>query len=150
MGYGTAKIPYSEKKGIVDAFLVDTNIVSYLFKGHSLAEAYRPRLEQRTLCIAFITVAGLFCWAEVRHWGARRKQSLGDRIRRDYLILPQRLDIAEHYALIAGLRRSKGKPISVEDALIAASALAFGLPLATHNPKDFEGIPGLVILTEHS
>jgi tRNA(fMet)-specific endonuclease VapC len=33
----------------------------------------------------------------------------------------------------------------VLDRLIAATAIAHGLPLATRNPKDFSDIPGLVI-----
>lgn len=45
------------------------------------------------------------------------------------------------------LRRSGRKPAArALDALIAATALANGLPLFTCNPADFSGIPGLVVL----
>ncbi len=40
-----------------------------------------------------------------------------------------------------------GKPISVQDAWIAATALRYNLPLVTHNAKDFSNIPGLDVRT---
>lgn len=42
------------------------------------------------------------------------------------------------------LRQSRKR--SLGDALIAATALVFGLELYTHNIKDYEGIPGLVVI----
>jgi hypothetical protein len=46
----------------------------------------------------------------------------------------------------ASLRRSGGKPAArAFDALIAATAIAHGLPLYTCNPDEFAGIDGLVI-----
>jgi predicted nucleic acid-binding protein len=36
----------------------------------------------------------------------------------------------------------------VADAWVAATALAHGIELVTHNPVDFQGIPGLVVITE--
>lgn len=40
-------------------------------------------------------------------------------------------------ALLADLRR-RGRPMSIKDSLIAASALAHDVPLATLNRRDFE------------
>lgn len=37
--------------------------------------------------------------------------------------------------------------MSAEDAWIAATAIHYDLPLATHNPKDFQAIPNLEIIT---
>jgi predicted nucleic acid-binding protein len=36
-----------------------------------------------------------------------------------------------------------GRPISVGDAWIAATALAYNAPLVTHNPDDFLNVPNL-------
>jgi len=41
------------------------------------------------------------------------------------------------------------QPISVDDAWIAATALTFQCPLITHNPKDFFGITGIIIIAEN-
>ena len=53
---------------------------------------------------------------------------------------------ATGYAHIVSLRTRIGRPISVEDAQIAAIALAHGLVLATRNERDFEQIDGLVVV----
>lgn len=53
---------------------------------------------------------------------------------------------ATHYARIVAARTRMGRPVSVEDAQIAAIALAQGLRLATRNTADFEGIEGLRVI----
>jgi predicted nucleic acid-binding protein len=37
--------------------LLDTNIVSYLMRGHTLAAAYQPLLAGETLAVSFATIA---------------------------------------------------------------------------------------------
>ena len=51
-----------------------------------------------------------------------------------------------HYARILARSRASGRPISVEDAQIAAIATANGLTLATRNIRDFEFLDGLKLL----
>ncbi len=53
---------------------------------------------------------------------------------------------AVHYARVVAVRTRAGRPISVEDAQIAAIALTHKLELATRNISDFMGIEGLVVL----
>ncbi|MBM3495562.1 MAG: type II toxin-antitoxin system VapC family toxin [Armatimonadetes bacterium] len=53
---------------------------------------------------------------------------------------------ARHYARLVAARIRSGRPISVEDAQIAAIALAHKMPLATRNTADFEQIGGLEIV----
>jgi tRNA(fMet)-specific endonuclease VapC len=49
-------------------------------------------------------------------------------------------------AVAAAYRRSGRKPSARSfDAMIAATAIANGLPLYTANPSDFEGVEGLVV-----
>lgn len=54
-------------------------------------------------------------------------------------------DSARAFGTVAAwLRKSDRKPAArAFDALIAATAIAHGLPLFTCNPADFQGIPGL-------
>ena len=54
------------------------------------------------------------------------------------------------YARIVTQRTRQGRPITVEDAQIAAIALAHGLILATRNTRDFEEIEGLSLLNPWS
>ena len=44
--------------------MVDTNVVSYLMRGGSLAKRYRPHLQGRLSAIAFVTVGELYFGAE--------------------------------------------------------------------------------------
>jgi predicted nucleic acid-binding protein len=60
--------------------------------------------------------------------------------------LPFDEDAARHYARIVSARTRAGRPISVEDAQIAAIALAHRMPLATRNTTDFELIDGLEVV----
>lgn len=60
--------------------------------------------------------------------------------------LPFDEDAAHHYARIVSVRTQAGRPISVEDAQIAAIALVHQLLLATRNISDFEGIDGLGVV----
>lgn len=53
---------------------------------------------------------------------------------------------ARHYARIVSARTRAGRPISVEDAQIAAIALAQRMLLATRNTTDFELIDGLEVV----
>jgi tRNA(fMet)-specific endonuclease VapC len=46
--------------------LLDTKVVSYLFKGDTRATTYAPLLEGHRLAISFMTVAELFEWAMTR------------------------------------------------------------------------------------
>jgi len=53
---------------------------------------------------------------------------------------------ASYYADVACARRRAGRSVSVEDAQIAAVALAGGLVLATRNVGDFSGIDRLTVV----
>lgn len=127
--------------------LLDTNIVSYIFKRDTRATLYAPHTENRELAIAVMTVAGLFQWAEVRSWGEARKARLERHLDR-YTILPVDIESCRSWASTRALRSARGLPISPQDAWVTATALRYQLPLVTHNPDDFEQIPGLTIITE--
>lgn len=60
--------------------------------------------------------------------------------------LPFDEDAARQYARIVSARTRAGRPISVEDAQIAAIALAHRMLLATRNTTDFELIDGLAVV----
>lgn len=66
-----------------------------------------------------------------------------------FLVLPVDADTALHYARItAGLRaEGKIKGRSKADLWIAASACSNGAELLTKNVRDFDGIPGLRLIT---
>jgi predicted nucleic acid-binding protein len=56
------------------------------------------------------------------------------------------LDTNMQYGQLVARRTRRGRPITVEDAQIAAIALAHGLRLATRNGCDFLDIPDLLLV----
>ena len=66
----------------------------------------------------------------------------------DFHPLPFDVDAARAFGQVAAaLRRAGRKPAArTYDAMIAATAIANGLPLFTCNPSDFEGISGLTVI----
>jgi tRNA(fMet)-specific endonuclease VapC len=127
--------------------ILDTNIVSYLLKKSDFVRPYLSHLSGKLLFLSFISVGELFLWAESAGWGQKRLSQLEERLR-NYVIVPYDHEIARSYARIAAERKRNGRPIDLHDAWIAAFAVRHGVPLVTHNAKDFEGISSLQILTE--
>ena len=55
--------------------------------------------------------------------------------------------VAKAHKIVLGLKR-KSCLIEMEDIMIAATAIAHGLPLATLNRKHFELIEGLILFDD--
>ena len=131
----------------MSVLLIDANIVSFLSKGDGRAGDYAPHLHNRELAIAMMTVAELLQWAEMRRWGTARRQQLETTLSR-YTILPVDIATRRSWAEVRANLSALGRPISPQDAWIAATALRYRLPLVTHNPTDFENIAQLTIISE--
>ncbi len=131
----------------VGQLILDTNIVSYLVRGGALAQAYRPHLQDHLLAISFITVGELYFGAEKGNWGEIRRKAL-EAILRNFVIISYVHEIARCYGRLVAERQRAGKPISLNDAWIGACTVRHDVPLVTHNPKDFESITALQIVTE--
>jgi predicted nucleic acid-binding protein len=126
--------------------LIDTNVLS---------EVRRPSPDVRVLSWleeldedrAFISVVSI---AEIRRGIAlmsdgRRREALAQWLAED---LPQRFDqrvlpvdqpVALAWGDLMGVTKRSGRGLSSMDRLIAATAIAGELALATRNTKDFEG-----------
>jgi tRNA(fMet)-specific endonuclease VapC len=128
----------------VSLLILDTNVVSYFMKGGPLAVAYRELLRGKDLAISFMTVAELYEGAYRAGWNAPKLERL-EAVLSGYAVIPSSPTVCRAWARIREQRRSR--TISVDDAWIAASALAWSAELATHNPADFTGIPELRVLT---
>jgi predicted nucleic acid-binding protein len=71
----------------MNAAIVDTDVVSTLFKGDTRARAYRPHVTGRLLGISFMTLAELERWSLERDWGLKRRLELAQHLTR-YAVLP--------------------------------------------------------------
>ena len=126
--------------------VLDTNIVSYAFRGDSRAALYQPWLEQDPPLISFFTLAELYKWSLERGLGPRRSAAL-EKFIRGLVVLPVDDLLARRWARLVVERKITGRPMELADAWIAATALRHGLPLVTHNRRHFAGIDGLEVIS---
>lgn len=124
--------------------LLDTNAVIALprLRDPSALPA-RPMISAVTL--AELSVGPLV--TDDRDERARRQRHL-QRAEADFEPLPFDADAARAFGQVAAsLRRAGRKPAArTYDAMIAAIAIANGLPLYTTNPRDFGRIEGLAVI----
>ena len=130
-----------------DFVLADTNVVSYLFKKDTRGSVYKPYIEHKLVFIAAQTFAEIELLPLNNKWSRKRHEKLRENLK-NYVFIEASREISVRWAEIQAEARKKGKPVSVGDAWIAATALIYNIPLVTHNPDDFKNISGLKIITE--
>ena len=127
--------------------IVDTDVVSFLLKEDTRAQLYLAHLRDKTLALSFMTVAELYQWAYIRNWGTRKLVRMEEQLDQ-YVIVPFDYKLCKQWATISVERQRLGRPISVQDAWIASTAIIHNAPLVTHNRDDFAHIPGLKVISE--
>jgi hypothetical protein len=137
--------------------LLDTNVLSELMRP-SPDPAVLPWLDGQAadeLWISAVTVAeirlGIALLPDSRRRG-RLAELVEALFHEDFAdrCLPFDAEAAVEYAAIVAARRQRGRPISVEDAQIAAIARSLGLTLATRNTADFANIDQLRVINPWS
>jgi predicted nucleic acid-binding protein len=131
------------------AVVVDTDVVSFAFKHDPRALPFRQHLVGQTLVISFMTLAELRAWPLLRKWGQTSRDRLARHLGRYHVYFADDA-LCQRWAEVTSHARALGRPIEVADAWIAATALLLGVPLVTHNPADYAGVPGLAVLSEAS
>lgn len=127
-----------------DQVVLDTSVVSLLFRNAAQAEFYQDEIAGRRPVISFQTQEEALFGAIKGSWGARRMSQLRRRLDQYELIgvTPELIDICAH---LRSERESAGRQLNNADAWIAATALLLQCPLATTD-GDFEGIPELELI----
>jgi predicted nucleic acid-binding protein len=128
----------------VGAALLDTSVVIGLARGELTADSLSTPPDE--LAVSAVTVAGLHHGVLVASPTvlALRLQTLR-LVEESCAVLPVDVNVAVHYGRIAAdARRLRGRRIALGDGLIAATAVAHGLPLYTRD-DDFEGLPGVSV-----
>lgn len=122
--------------------IIDTSVVIDL-------ERIDPAALPSELAISAVTLAELAAGPHATADPAERarRQDRLQRTEATFQPLPLDGSVARAYGRIYAAVAAAGRQARDRrafDLLIAATALAAGLPLYTHNPADFEGLDGLV------
>jgi tRNA(fMet)-specific endonuclease VapC len=127
-------------------YMLDTNTVSYIFKG--LSPAARKRLAQlgpgEVACISSITEAELWYGLERVGAGILRRRALSSFLER-LKVLPWARDEAAAYGAFRAGQETIGRPLGPLDTQIAAHAIAVGAVLVSSD-RAFQSARGLPCL----
>jgi len=129
------------------AIVVDTDIVSYIFKKDTRSELYEPHLIQVPKFISFMTFAELRRWKFQSNWGKTKSEKF-ENLLSDFGVIYADEELCNLWATITNDGFKKGRPLSTADAWVAAAALMFDVPLITHNRKHFENVESLKFISE--
>jgi predicted nucleic acid-binding protein len=126
--------------------IVDTDVVSFLFKNHPIGQLYGADLAGRAAGVSFMTVAEVERWALQYRWGSQRVHWLRLYFER-FTVVPSSPDLCRKWAEVMVAAQAAGRRIETADAWIAATALLYETPLVTHNGSDYLGVPGLKLIS---
>jgi predicted nucleic acid-binding protein len=115
--------------------ILDTDVASLSIK-NALPPALLRGLLGAQVGITFITLGELSRWALFRNWGPSKVAGLEAWLS-TRPTLPYDDAVARKWGEISAYATRRGRPRPQNDSWIAASCLAYDLPLATLNVKDF-------------
>jgi tRNA(fMet)-specific endonuclease VapC len=129
-----------------ETIVLDTNIISYQFRNDAKYALYAAYIEGKICCVSFQTRAEIERWIVARVWG-QQKKNIFFEFYAQFVEIPHSLELSKQWALASCEADGNGRPIPPDDAWIAATALELGVPLVTHNKKDFIGVERLEIIS---
>lgn len=130
----------------MSSVVVDTDVVSLIFKRHSLSDKYLAALEGNQLVISFMTLAELRLWTRRRSWGSERWERLA-RFLDSFAVSHTDDALCDVWSAIRNDAFATGSVIDVADAWVAATAIYHEALLVTHNRSHFENVAGLKLLS---
>jgi tRNA(fMet)-specific endonuclease VapC len=126
-------------------FVLDTNVCIQIIRGRSTQLHSRlAEVSRDDLAISAIVWAELLVGAYLSPRGYEQERTkLAPFL--ELVQLPFDQNAAEHYAEIRAYLQARGQLIGERDLMIAATTRAQGLTLATHNTREFERVPDLML-----
>lgn len=134
-------------------FLLDTNVLSELMRPQPDARvlSWFERQQGAVFAVSVITRAEILLGIALLPAGKRRDDlaNAAERMFQEDFggrCLSFDEQAADEYAAVVAARTRSGRPVSTEDAQIAAIALTHDLLLLTRNTRDFAHIAGLDLI----
>jgi tRNA(fMet)-specific endonuclease VapC len=127
------------------ARLIDTSVfIEIEQRGQPISDLFRT-MTGEPVGLSSVTAAELLFGVERADAGKRRlaRAAFIETVFSALFIVPFDLPAAREYARMSAYLRRVGQDISVHDHMIAATALAHGFSVVTHNMRHFERVPGL-------
>ena len=128
---------------------LDANIVIWIVSGRSSSLRHRLEEQVRAGSPVALPVIALY---EMRYGFAKSdRRTYSEGLLQKFLglgiaVLPFGSEDAAHAGDIRAELESRGTPIGPYDVLIAAQARRHGAPLVTLNRREFDRVPGLIVV----
>ena len=131
----------------MSGFLLDTNVPSEIIRSQPdpRVSTWLFAQDVTTVYLSVVTIGELRKGLTILRDGKRRSHLL-EWMENELLplftgrVLPVTQAIADRWGTLAGQRQVAGRPLSMADGIIAATAVEHGLTLVTRNIKDFDGL----------
>ena len=129
------------------ARLIDTSVFIEVERRGYSPEALPATVLAEPAFLSAVTVSELFVGVFRAATPAQRshRQAFVEGILKRIPVVPFDLAVARVHARLAAEMRGTGQAIGAHDLLIAATAVAHGYAVLTHNLVDFDRVPGLVV-----
>ena len=125
-------------------FALDTNIISYLWRCDSVVQARLTGIDPTCVVVPSVVLAELIFGKHNNSAASAKLEILIKDLRDAYPVIDFNASAADWYGLLRA--RFRTQPAPDRDLMIAATCLAHGCALVTHNVKDFERIQELTII----
>ena len=123
----------------MDAVLLDTDVFSYLNKGDTRADLYRPHVTGKTIALSFVTVGELYAWTVRKKWNPKKIAALEQHIKAA-IIVPYDLELCKVYGHLKASLLDAGRVVAANDLWIAAAKVHW---------QYSTGMPAILLLMDY-
>lgn len=127
--------------------LIDTSVLINMERRGRHPDFLSATADEEPLTIAAITFSELLTGVHLAESAERRfrREQFVTFVLEAFTVESFDLPVARTYAEIWAQLRTSGQLVGAHDLLIAATAVAHGHSVLTHNLRDFRRVPGLVV-----
>jgi tRNA(fMet)-specific endonuclease VapC len=126
------------------SYLLDSDILSFLIRGHRQVESKYIEVGSHNVYISVISEAEILFGLEKNAMSAARQARVLAMLE-EMSSLPISSEVAIAYSKVRAYLELNGIPIGPNDTWIASHALSLGATLVTNNVREFKRVKGLKV-----